>query len=157
GFQNVKRPFRGILRITTLSGSGVSAVALRVLYNEKKNVLTATTGPLTDTASSARILFPYLTDGGGYSSQFILLNRGTAASIAGLLRFIAPDSTPLEVAEVRLGSVYVVPSPGSNTPHAHALLSYREGITTILQTDVEAQKPAGSYRLYVETLNPFGV
>lgn len=157
GFENLNTPFRGILRITTDSSSGIAVVALRTMVNEKGNFLAATTGPLDDQAISSRIVFPYLADGGGYRSQFFVMNGTGPQPFSGILHFTNPDGSPLQIGELRQGSIHITPSAGTTTPQAHAILSYKEGVITVLQTDVEGQRPAATFRLYAEALDAFGV
>src|SRR6185295_10842234 len=103
-------PFQGVLRVTSLSGSGITASAFRILRNERLDLLVTATGPLNESAGSpGRLVFPYLSDSTGYTSQFILINPPGAQSDSGVLRYWGTDATPLQVDTLKLGSVQIVP------------------------------------------------
>jgi len=159
GLQNVPIPFQGLVQLTTLSGNGVAAVALRETYNSRGQLLITTTGPLsTDAAQASQLVFPYVTDGNGYTSQVIVMTAGgqaTGQAMSGSLNFFAADSSPMNMDELRKGSIYIVPFTGMNTPQAHAVLSLRNGATTILETSVEGQQPGTTLRLYAEASGDF--
>ena len=84
GFESLMLPFRGVLRISTGSSSGVSVVGLRGRYNERTDFLITTTPPSNeaDTASTSEFLFPHLVDSGGYTTQFVLFS-GTGSHLGG--------------------------------------------------------------------------
>jgi len=155
GFEGLKAPFQGILSVTATSGA-VAAVSVRALINESQNFLAATTGPLSsDADDSAKVVFPFVTDGTGYTTQIILTTVTPGQNISGVLRFVAQDASPLQVPELRVGSIQVVPFQGFNTPEAHAVVSKQNSGITIFQTLVEANPPAASLRFYVEQLGDF--
>ena len=154
-------PFRGIVVVGVQSGSGITAVGLRLMNNERGDSLAAATGPLNEQASSQRLIFPWVADGSGYTSQLTIAGnnnsagRGQAPSFSGVLRFIAQDGSALLIDDTRIGSVQIVPYTGPYTPHAHVILSHKELGTTRLQTGVEGQLPGSSFRTYVESLPGF--
>jgi photosystem II stability/assembly factor-like uncharacterized protein len=71
--------FTGILDIT--SPTPFAALTLRGLVNERDDFL-MTTFPVADAGQepSSPIVFPQITDGGGYATQFILISGSGAAS-----------------------------------------------------------------------------
>jgi len=144
------------LRLTVLSGSGVTASAFRVMRNERLDLLMTTTGPLNENAGMpGRLIFPYLTDSTGYTSRFILINPSGAQQTSGVVHFLAPDATPLQLDILRLGWVQVVPFGGYNTPHAYIQLNERlSGVLTFMTT-VEGELPAPSFRMYAESIGDF--
>jgi len=156
GLQSVKAPFRGILRLNVAAGTGVTAASARVLINERSDYLITATGPLNEDAGlPGRLVFPYMTDSTGYTTEFILIApRGTAATSA-TLHYLAPDGSPLQVASLQLGSVQIVPFGGFNTPHAHAILSRKEGGVLIFQTSLEGELPLQTFRIYAESMGDF--
>jgi hypothetical protein len=144
------------------SGTGIAVVGFRAMNNERGDFLAATTGPLNEQAASGRLIFPYIADGSGYTSQFTIVGntnpesgRGPAPSFSGVLRFIAQDGSALFIDDASVGSVQIVPFAGTYTPHGHVILSHRELGTTRLQTDVEGQLPGRGFRLYVDSLPGF--
>jgi hypothetical protein len=97
GFQNLKLPFRGLMRIT--SASPISVVGLRTRNNERGDFLITTTPPVPENnaASPAELFFPHFADAGGYSTQFILFSGGTGRSMKGTIRFLSPSGQPLDL------------------------------------------------------------
>jgi hypothetical protein len=94
-FAALPNGFRGILnvRITNPSAAGtppqVSVIAMRTLFNERTQFLAATTGPLIETAGRPdKLIFPHIAEGGGYSTEFIMVGRATGQSAAGVLYFL---------------------------------------------------------------------
>ena len=61
------------------------------------------------------------------------------------------ETGEVTVEPVQVGSVQVVPFPGSYTPGAHAILSWNVANITVFQTPVEAQLPTKTMRFYAET------
>jgi len=159
-FPSMSAPFQGIVTVT--APAGVTAVAFRAMNNERGDFLTATTGPLNEQAASGRLLFPYITDGSGYRSQFLVIGntisesgRGPAPAFSGAIHFIAQDGTGLYIDDARVGSVQIVPFPDTYTPASHIILSHKELGITKLQTDVEGALPGTALRLYMENLPGF--
>src|SRR5206468_1934381 len=84
GLGNLQLPFQGILRISTNAASGISVAGLRGRYNERGDFLITTTPPIDESStSSGELLFPHLTDAGGYTTQFILLSGSASQSSSG--------------------------------------------------------------------------
>jgi photosystem II stability/assembly factor-like uncharacterized protein len=67
--------FTGVLEIG--ANAPFAALTLRSLYNERKDFL-MTTFPVVETGKSAPspMLFPHIVNGGGYTTEFILLSPG---------------------------------------------------------------------------------
>jgi hypothetical protein len=156
GLTSLPVPFQGILRLNVTSGSGVTATAARIMINERSDYLTTTTGPLNENAGlPGRLIFPYMTDSTGYTTQFILINPTGVTNTSGVLHYIAADATPLQINDLKLGSIRIVPFGGFNTPHAHAILSHRDGGVLTSQTFVEGQLPQTVFRVYAESIGDF--
>jgi hypothetical protein len=96
-FPGIARPFQGVLRI--VSSASLSVVGIRGRYNERSDFLITTTPPFIETAtpSAAGLFFPHLVDGGGYSTQFILVNGSTNQTAAGVVRFLKQDGNALNL------------------------------------------------------------
>jgi Beta-propeller repeat len=156
GLQSLPVPFQGLLRLTVLSGSGVTASSFRILFNERPDYLVTTTGPLNENAGMAgHLIFPYMTDSTGYTTQFILINPSGAQSGSGVLRYVAADASPLQISTLRLGSVQIVPFGGFATPHAQVVLNRRDsGVLTSI-TDLEGELPGRTFRTYAESVGDF--
>ena len=139
-----------------LSGTGVTATAVRILLNERLEYLITTTGPLNEQAGlPGRLIFPYMTDSTGYTTQFILINPPGVSKTTGVLHYLATDGSALAVDTLKLGSIQIVPFQSFNTPHAHAILSRTAGGVLIFQTSVEGQLPLRSFRVYAESVGDF--
>jgi hypothetical protein len=96
-FPELPNPFQGLLRITTPS-SGVSVAGLRARYNERNEFLITTTPPTPETSSATanRVIFPFLADGGGFATQFILFGRNPGFS-SGTLHLHDPSGHSLNL------------------------------------------------------------
>jgi hypothetical protein len=84
--------FTGVLDID--SSSPVAALTMRSLTNERNDFLLATF-PIADVTATAPspIIFPHIADGGGYTSQFILI--GANGESSATLNYYAEDGTPM--------------------------------------------------------------
>ncbi len=100
GFESLTAPFQGVLRISTTAGTGIAVVGLRIRYNERGEFLITTTAPVdeADPGVSSSLFFPHLADGGGFTTQFILLGGTTSDTRSGDLQFFGGtgDSLALE-------------------------------------------------------------
>jgi len=84
------------LKVTT-SSPGISFAGFRTRYNEQRQFLMMATGPLKNLGNTNPVVFPHLVDGGGYASQFILIDiAGSGAT--GTVTFRDPSGNPLNVA-----------------------------------------------------------
>jgi sugar lactone lactonase YvrE len=86
--------FTGVLDVS--SSTPFTAVTVRSLYNENSDFL-MTTFPIADVMQEAPspIVFPQIADGGGYITQFILVNTGGASSTT--IHYYNNDGIPLAV------------------------------------------------------------
>jgi hypothetical protein len=156
GLAGLPVTFQGVVSVKVLSGTGVTGTSFRVLLNERSENLVATTGPLNENAGMpGRLIFPYLSDSTGYTTQFLLVKPAGGQASSGVLRFYATDGTPLQLDTVKLGSIQIVPFGGSNTPHAYNLLYHRDaGVLTSI-VGIEGDLPAKEFRVYVEDRGDF--
>ena len=156
GLESVNAPFQGIVRLTELTGAGVTAASFRMMLNERLDHLITTTGPLNEDAGiPGRLIFPYMTDSTGYTAQFILVNPPGVQNITGVLHYLSTDGSPLQIDTLRLGSLQIVPFIGFNTPHAHVILNHRDGGVLTSQTSVEGELPGTHFRMYAESIGDF--
>jgi hypothetical protein len=79
--------FQGLVRLTSTSPIAVSG--LRGRYNERGDFLITTTPPWNEAGSlpNSELVFPHIVNGGGYSTQLILLGP----SVNGELWFLSKD------------------------------------------------------------------
>jgi len=156
GLEGLPVPFKGVVRLSVLSGTGVTGASFRILRNERLDYLVTGTGPLNENAGMVgRLIFPYVTDSTGYTTNLILINPPAAQQSAGLVHFWAADGSALQIDTLRLGSVQIVPFGGFNTPHAYVALFHRDAgvLTSII--GVEGQRPTRTFRMYTESLGDF--
>jgi hypothetical protein len=99
GLATLPTEFQGGLRISTTSSGAISVVGLRGRYNERRDFLIATTPAVNESAASteAETLFPYLAEGGGYATQFILSSPAVGRASSGWVRFYTPSGIPLNL------------------------------------------------------------
>lgn len=85
--------FTGVLDIS--STSPFAALTLRTLANERDEML-MTTFPVADMdqPAPAPVAFPHIANGGGYTTQFILLSSGGAADT--ILQLYDESGIPLD-------------------------------------------------------------
>src|SRR6266481_6331967 len=60
----------------------ISAIGLRGRYNERGDFLISTTPAIAENTptTTGELVFPHIATGGGYTTEFLLLNRGTASA-----------------------------------------------------------------------------
>jgi hypothetical protein len=99
-FPTLPAGFRGSIRITAPSSMVVTAVRNR--YNERVELLTASTQPYNEaTSPSQEVDFPEFVRGGGYNTQLILLSTGNAQS--GAIWVMDKNGTVLPSSTVKAG------------------------------------------------------
>ena len=98
GFSDLPSTFQGVVRISTNSPNAIALVGLRGRYNERRDFLLATTPAINEnTVTNEQTLFPYIAEGGGYTTQFILLSSPGSSSSSGWLRFYSQSGVPLNL------------------------------------------------------------
>jgi hypothetical protein len=97
GFSFGSSPFQGILRITRVGPGGISVIGLRGRYNERRDFLISTTPAANENVPNPAgdTLFPYLAEGGGYTTQFIL--ESSEGRSSGWVRFYTTVGQPLNL------------------------------------------------------------
>jgi hypothetical protein len=149
----------------------VGAVGLRVLTNERSELLITTLRVSPIVAESVSLSFPQFVDGGGWATQVILINPGDRL-LTGTVRFssLTPSnftySIPVHGAfrlqtagtstNVTVGSIRIVPDTNTNTPAGVSIFSYRSAGVTMTQTGVPPVRDGSAFRLYVESSGDFG-
>ncbi len=148
----------------------VSAVALRSFFNERTPAeFLMTTLPVVNTslsASSGTQYIPHFADGGGMTTQILLVNP-TDNALTGAVEVYSQGgqlsrSVPYSVAgrdSARLsgvggavltqGSVRVVPAGGGVAPSAMAVFTYKPAGITLSEASVPAIQ-GSAFRMYVE-------
>jgi hypothetical protein len=144
----------------------VTVIALRGFTNERGEFL-ITTLPVADlsiAADSENILFPHFADGGGWTTQILLVNT-TDAPMSGTVQFSglpsqdytvaarssAKIATPGTAAGTVTGSARVSPASGSKTPVGVAVFSFRNAGVIVSEAGVPALRAGTAFRLYAES------
>jgi Lamin Tail Domain len=93
-FPTLPTSFQGVLHAST-PGS-ITMVGLRARYNERGDYLFTTTPPVDESAPASfdELIFPHLTDSGGYKTQFFFFGSSATAT-AGTLMSLNPAGLPL--------------------------------------------------------------
>ena len=98
GFSALPSTFQGVVQISTTSLNSISVVGLRGRYNERRDFLLATTPAIDENLVTGEpTLFPYIAEGGGYTTQFILLSPSAGSSSSGWLRFYSQAGAPMNL------------------------------------------------------------
>ena len=87
--------FEGVLRIS--SAVPVTVTALRGRYNERSDFLITTTPPVSEmiSPSGSEMFFPEFADGGGYTTQFVVLSNVPGRSLSGTIRVFTQTGADL--------------------------------------------------------------
>jgi sugar lactone lactonase YvrE len=95
-FPSLPSGFKGVLRVSTASPSGVSVVGVRGHYNERGDFLMTTTAPINETESAAtnELILPHFVDGAGFSTEFIILNASPTSLSSGALMLYQDSGQP---------------------------------------------------------------
>jgi hypothetical protein len=90
---------KGVLRMWTDSPAGVSIIGLRARYNERGDFLITTTpsSPESPAAMPSPLYFPQIVQGGGYTTQIVILGNTPGQSSSGTIRYFSQAGTPLTV------------------------------------------------------------
>jgi len=155
---------------TFSSSVPVAAIALRQFVNERRESLMTTlpVADLSDASSSDTVVVPHYAEGGGWTTQVILLNP-TDNNLSGNAVFFDPAGAnvgtqgygiPPRSAVVirrsssqttsRTGSVQLVPDGGSSAPVGVSVVSFSNGSVTVTETGVLTLKPDTALNIYAE-------
>jgi hypothetical protein len=178
---NGKSPFSGAF--TFSSSVPVSVVALRGFTNERSEFL-ITTLPVADlnaSLSTNTLVFPHFADGGGWTTQIVLVNLSDSL-MTGFLQFLDPSGSNATVSvngqvgsnfsysipahssqklqtggigSPATGSVRVVPGTNNAAPSGMAIFSFKNAGVTVSEAGVPAVPQASAFRLYAEASGDF--
>lgn len=169
---------------TFTSSVPVSVIALRGFTNERGEFL-ITTLPVTGLSAAPGTLavLPHFADGGGWTTQVVLVNPGASAA-SGNIQFFPPagSAQPLTMTvngqtgtsfsysippnsairlrtsgasgSVQVGSVRVNPSGVSVVPSAFLIFSFQAGGITVSEAGVSVAPAATAWRVAVEASAP---
>jgi len=99
GFEGLPASFKGALRISTNATTGLVVTGLRSRFNERNEFLVTTTAAADEASapSTSELFFPQIADGGGYTTQIILLNGLPGQVLPGRIRFFSSSGLPLNL------------------------------------------------------------
>ena len=144
----------------------VFVIALRGLLNERSDFILSTLPVVDLSASRGTSLVPYFADGGGWTTQIVLLNP-TNQPMHGAIQFFGQGggaSTPYTIAPgsyygvqtkgtdpvVRTGYVQIAPDNNGTAPVGFGVFSFRNNGVTVTESSVQGETPAAAFRTYVE-------
>jgi glycosyl hydrolase family 42 (putative beta-galactosidase) len=169
--------FQGTFTFT--SSVPVAVVALRGFTNERGEFLMSTLPviDITAAASTGTLVVPHFADGGGWTTQVLLVNP-TDNSMIGSLQFLDGAGAPANVtigaqtgssfaysvpkrtsqklqtsgtaATTSAGSIRIIPTSGGAAPTPLVLFSNKPGGATVSQAGVPITSGTG-FRVYVES------
>jgi hypothetical protein len=155
---------------TLSSNLPVAVIALRNFQNERSENLLSTL-PVSDLSApvaSTTSVLPQFADGGGWTTQVILVNS-TNSTMSGSITFLNPSAqqvgasasfsipqrssfklvTPGTSSTIQTGSVQVIPAAGSMTPSTVAIFSEKQAGITVSEAAV-LPTTGTALRMYVE-------
>jgi hypothetical protein len=151
---------------TFTASAPVSVIALLGLTNERSEFL-ITTLPVADLSAAAgtgAIVIPTFADGGGWTTQILLINT-TDNPMAGSIQFSASlpqasytlparSSFKLKTSgaggTTTAGYVQIVPGAGSNSPIGVGVFSFSNNGVTVSETGIPSVSTSNAFRLYAE-------
>src|SRR6185369_1692213 len=81
-FPTVPAGFKGVLRVSTTSPSGVSIVGVCGHYNERGDFLMTTSAPINEAqlGTAGELILPHFVDGAGFSTELVFVNGSATSS-----------------------------------------------------------------------------
>jgi hypothetical protein len=160
---------------TFTASQPISVIALLGLTNERSEFL-ITTLPVADLSivpGSTAFVFPHYADGGGWTTQLLLVNT-TDTAMSGTILFCDQAGCPAAVQPIAsnaytlpprssfqfqtagaantttTGSIRVTPASGSKAPAGVAVFAFKSGGVTVSTAGVPASSTSSAFRLYAE-------
>ena len=96
GFEGVRLPFQGLLRLT--SSVPVAVAGLRGRYNERGDFIITTTPPVSEqlVPTGSDVYFGHFADGGGFTTQFVVFS-GAGFAASGNVRFVSQAGQAMDL------------------------------------------------------------
>jgi len=161
---------------TFQASSDVAVMAIRGFVNERSEFLFATL-PITPLSASFQPLtFPHYADGGGWTTEFVLVNP-TDARAEGSLRLFGPSGLPANLTVngqtgpafpysiaprsfqrfstagagvIAVGAARVMPAANSPAPAGIAVFRLRQAGVVVTETAVEATTGGSRFQFYID-------
>jgi len=178
---NGRAPISGTF--TFNSSAPVCAIALRGLLNERGEFL-ITTLPVAVLGTAPAVgpsLFPHFADGGGWTTQIVLVNptdqalSGTVqlrnpqgqniialGSFSGFSKYSIPPRSSVKLqtsnasTSTQTGAILVTPDNNGTTPSGVVVFSFKNQGVTVSEAGVQAEPAGTAFRVYAESLGNFG-
>ena len=107
GLQSMRVPFKGVLRISTLSTEGIAVSGIKGRWNERREFLVSAT-PVFGENESPASFFPHIAFGSGYTTTLVLLSSLSAnTNIPGILNGFTAS-----------GEILILPGAGNPSPQS---------------------------------------
>jgi hypothetical protein len=92
-------PSKSVLRIRTGSPEGISVTSIRGRYNERNEFLICTTPPTPETydRTTSPSSFPHIAEGGGYSTEIVILGNTPGRGVTGKVRYFSQSGAPMPI------------------------------------------------------------
>jgi hypothetical protein len=97
GFEKLAPGFEGVIRISTDSPAGISAIALRGHYNERGEFLLTTMPVVSESAPpfASTMVFPHIVQGGGYTTKVVVFSGKDAEQGSVSVEFVSQSGQEL--------------------------------------------------------------
>jgi len=177
-----QRSFTEVRTFTFSSNVPLAAMAVRTRINERGEFMMVTL-PVADLSATtpAVMSIPHIADGGGWSSEILLVNNSDAVK-AGTMRFMSPAGQNLNInldgqtnsqfqysvparssrrfrtpggSNLSTGWVEIAASTGSSAPLPFAVLASRANNVTIAETSLAGGAAANAVRVFAEVAGNF--
>ena len=151
--------------LTFSSNVPIAVIALHGHTNERGKFLMTTlpVADLSEPASSAAVFIPQYADGGGWTTQVILINKSDASN-SGTIQFlgsggsttrysIAPRdmfriSTSGAGPATTVGAIRITPDAGTAAPAGLSIFSFSNGGVTVSEAGVPVLRSGQSFRMF---------
>jgi len=151
--------------MTFSSNVPVAVIALRGRTNERGEFLMTTlpVADLSEPASSDAVFIPQYADGGGWTTEVILVNK-TDASISGTVQFLGSGGmttrysiAPRAMASMAtsgagsattVGAIRITPDAGTAAAAGLSIFSFSNGGVTVSEAGAPVLRPGQSFRMF---------
>jgi hypothetical protein len=98
GFESLAKPFAGVLRVSSGDGGNIAVAGLRSRVNERGEFLLSATPPTSENATAeAKVFFPYVVNGNGYTTDFILYSGTSSQAATGSVQVFSQSGAALSL------------------------------------------------------------
>ena len=155
----------------------ISALAIRGRTNERGDFMMTPVADLAAASTPSAVSIPHIADGGGWTTELLLVNDSDAAE-TGTLQFVSSAGQSMSVSldgqtgppysysiparsslrfrtagagnSAATGWIEILPSGNTRTPSAAAVLAARRSNVVVSETSISAGPAASAFRAYAE-------